>query len=65
MSGTSMREIQEALKKEKSGKAVSILLACMWRREGEDGAWIACKLHVPAGTSHDRLRRMHLGGLDA
>ena len=65
MAGTSMREIQDALKKEKNGKAVNILLACMWRREGKDGMWIACKLHIPASTIYDRLRRMHLGGLDA
>lgn len=43
-----------------------VMLACLWRRRGEDGAWMADMLQVPRSTIiHGWLTRMHRGGLDA
>ena len=52
---------------EKNGqsKAVFILLACLWRRQGENGTRIASRLNVNTSTVYDWLSRMHRNGLDA
>ena len=54
-----------AYRKEKTVKAVAILLACLARRDGGGGAAIAAMLRMPRSTIHDWLSRMHHGGLAA
>ena len=68
MGGTSTDDIRAALKKEKRNKdlkAALVLLACLWRRNGRDGTWIADTMEQPRSTIYDWLTRMHRGGLDA
>lgn len=68
MHGTSTDDTRTALKREKGGKglkAALILLACLWRRSGRDGTWIADAMEQPRSTIYDWLTRMHRGGLDA
>ena len=69
MDGTPTDDIRKALEAEqKSGghaKAVLILLACLWRREGEAGGTIAQRLGGGTSTVYGWLSRMHRGGLDA
>ena len=69
MNGTPTDDIRKVLKAEqKSGghaKAVLILLACLWRREGETGGTIAQRLGGSTSTVYGWLSRMHRGGLYA
>ena len=62
-------DIKAALKAEqKSGgnaKAVLILLACLWWREGKNGPSIAKDLNKPNSTVYAWLARMHKDGLNA
>ena len=48
-----------------SGKAVSILLACLFRRQETASTAIALILRQSPNTVYDWLARMHRGGLDA
>ena len=63
MKGVPTEDIRTAYRKEKTAKAVAILLACLARRGG--GAAIAAMLCTPRSTIHDWLSRMHHGGLAA
>lgn len=69
MEGVSTDDIRAALSRVKVANNLAaglVMLACLWRRRGEDGAWMADMLQVPRSTIiHGRLARMHRGGLDA
>ena len=65
MKGIPTEDIKTAYRKEKTVKAVAILLACLARRNGGGGAAIAAMLHMPRSTIYDWLSRMHHGGLAA
>ena len=65
MKGVPTEDIRTAYRKEKTVKAVAILLACLARRNGGGGAAIAAMLHMPRSTIYDWLSRMHHGGLAA
>ena len=69
MEGTSTGAMRKALKAERgaggSGKAVLILLACLFRRQDMAGTAIALVLFQSPSTVYDWLARMHRGGLDA
>lgn len=69
MEGTPTRDIKAALKAERRGggnaKAVLVLLACLWRRDGRSGPAIARDLDQPASTVYAWLSRMHRHGLGA
>lgn len=68
MEGISTDDIRDTLSKENVANNLDawlVTLACLWRRRGEDGAWIADMLQVPRRTIRDWLARMHRGGLGA
>ena len=68
MEGISTDDIRATLSKEKVANNLDaglVMLACLWRRNGRDGTWIADMLQVSCGTIHDWLSTMHRGGLDA
>ena len=69
MEGTPTAAMRKALKAERevggSGKAVLILLACLFRRQDMAGTATALVLLQPPSAACDRLARMRRGGLDA
>ena len=69
MPDVSTDDIKAVLKTEQksdgNAKAVLILLACSWRRDGEDGTYIARCLNQSVSTVYAWLSRMHQGGLGA
>ena len=69
MEGTAAAAMRKALKAERgaggSGKAVLILLACLFRRQEMAGTATALVLFQSPSTVYDWLARMHRGGLNA
>ena len=69
MEKTSTNDIKTTLKAERrrnrGSKAATILLACLWMRQGENGTVIASRLNVNTSTVYNWLSRMHRNGLDA
>ena len=69
MEGTPAEAIRRALKAERgaggSGKAVLMLLACLFWRQDMAGTAIALILFQPPSAACDWPARMHRGGLDA
>ena len=53
MEGVSTDDIRATLSRVKVANNLAaglVMLACLWRRRGEDGAWIADVLQVPRST---------------
>ena len=69
MADVSTARIEETLEAEQrsggNAKAVLILLACLWRRNGRGGGSIARSLNRPTSTVYAWLSKMHRHGLDA